>query len=121
MIFWADFVVTDLALASQSIPTFTISSLSLLSTVLESHPPSAIVTNAEFLPHVLELIYDSNEHNHHTVIVAGELDAGKDYAKIAKHVNLIKFADIEKSGANGQLGLPQIGATLIANLNVRSS
>jgi len=116
-----DFVVTDLALASQSIPTFTISRLSLLSTVLENHPPSAIVTNAEFLPHILELIYDSNEHNHHTVVVVGDLDADKDYTKIAKHVNLIRFNDVEKIGANVQSELPQIDPKTIYTVSFSES
>lgn len=107
-------MITDLALASQSIPSFTISSLTLLSAVLESHPPSAIVTHVDFLPHVLELIYDSHELDHHTVIVVGDMSAAKDYAKLASHVNLIRFSDIEKEGANTQLGTPpQIGKTFI--------
>jgi hypothetical protein len=64
-----------LALAAHGIPSFTLTSLSLLSEVLESHPPSAIVTHASFLPQLLELIYDSAEGEHHTVIVVGDASA----------------------------------------------
>jgi long-chain acyl-CoA synthetase len=70
-----------------------------LSTVLESHPPSAIVVDAEFLPLLLELICDTSEQGHHTVIVVGELGSGRSYTKQARLVNLVKFADLEREGA----------------------
>ena len=54
-------MISDLALASHSIPSFTLTSKALLSPFLDSHPPSAIITDAEFLPHLLELIYDIHE------------------------------------------------------------
>lgn len=101
-----EFLIMDLALASRSIPSFTITSLSLLSTVLESHPPSAIVVQVEFLPQLLELIYDASEQGHHTVIVVGEQSRDKDYSKLGKSVNFVKFDDIEREGSNAQFEPP---------------
>ncbi|KAF9246574.1 hypothetical protein BU15DRAFT_85321 [Melanogaster broomeanus] len=69
-----EFVITDLALAKHSIVSMTLSSRKLLSRVLEAHPPSAIIVGADFLPHVLELIYDAREH-HHKIIVVGQPDS----------------------------------------------
>ncbi|KII89018.1 hypothetical protein PLICRDRAFT_29438 [Plicaturopsis crispa FD-325 SS-3] len=94
-----EFVISDLALAANHIPSFTISSPALLSPVLDSHPPSAIITHAQFLPQVLELIYDSNESAHHTVIVVGEPDA-KHVGKMGGAVKVLKWADIESTGKN---------------------
>jgi long-chain acyl-CoA synthetase len=95
----SEFLIADLSLAAQSIPSFTLTSPSLLSLVLQSHPPSAIITTIEFLPHVLELIYDSAERGHHTIIVTG----GTDLKGItqAKNVNILRFSDIENDGAKG--------------------
>lgn len=93
-----EFLVADLALAKQSIASFTLSSPKLLSQVLESHPPSAIITDSSFLPYVLELIYDSNEHQHHTVIVAGELTNA--VAKSARSARVIAWTEVEAAGSN---------------------
>ncbi|THH09235.1 hypothetical protein EW146_g8735 [Bondarzewia mesenterica] len=95
-----EFLITDLALASHSIPSFTLSSPSLLSDVLEIHPPTAIVIDASFLSNVLELIYDSNEVSHHVVIVVGEPDS-KALATAARHIKLVRWADVEAEGQNG--------------------
>jgi long-chain acyl-CoA synthetase len=101
---WSDdllleFLLTDLALAAHGIPSFTLSSLSLLSEVLESHPPSAIVTHASFLPQLLELIYDSAEGEHHTVIVVGDASAPTGM----QHVQLLSWATLERDGASAEL------------------
>jgi long-chain acyl-CoA synthetase len=79
-----EFLITELALASHSIPSFTLSSPSLLSPVLESHPPSAIIVDGSILPHTLELIYELNEHEHHYVVVVGETDE-KALSKASAH------------------------------------
>ncbi|EKM55644.1 uncharacterized protein PHACADRAFT_161674 [Phanerochaete carnosa HHB-10118-sp] len=92
-----EFLLSDLALASQSIPSFTLTSISLLSPVLDSHPPSAIITEAEFLPHLLELIYDTNEGSHHTIIVIGEPDVKR--AQGLNQVRVLKFSELERQGA----------------------
>ena len=92
-----EFLITELALASHSIPSLTLSSPSLLSPVLELHPPTAVIVDGSFLPHALELIYDLNESVHHFVIVVGEADKtvlshGSDRVKI------VRWADIEAQG-----------------------
>jgi long-chain acyl-CoA synthetase len=83
-------------LAANGIPSFTLSSLSLLSEVLESHPPSAIITQGSFMPQLLELIYDSAAHEHHTVIVLGDATS----ASHLENVNILSWEDIERQGAN---------------------
>ncbi|RPD65968.1 acetyl-CoA synthetase-like protein [Lentinus tigrinus ALCF2SS1-7] len=91
-----EFIISDLALASHLIPSFTLSSLSLLSPVLESHPPSLIITEAAFLPHLLELIYDSNESEHHTIVVVGDVAM----ANLPQVQNkILHWDDIERQGA----------------------
>src|SRR5579863_10513507 len=69
-----EFLITELALASHSIPSFTLASPSLLSPVLESHAPSAIIVDGSILPQALELIYELNEDEHHYIVVVGETD-----------------------------------------------
>ncbi|RDX48303.1 acetyl-CoA synthetase-like protein [Lentinus brumalis] len=93
-----EFIISDLALASHSVPSFTLSSLSLLSSVLESHPPSLIITEAEFLPHLLELIYDSNESEHHSIVVVGDVSASQ-YRQV-QNVKIVHWDDIERQGAS---------------------
>lgn len=68
--------------------------------MLESHPPTAIIIDAGFLPHVLELIYDSHEQKHHVVIVVGALD-NNTFKKAAQHIKLVRWSDIEAEGASG--------------------
>lgn len=72
--------------------------MSLLSQVLDEHPPSAIITHAEFLPHLLELIYDdTHEGSHHTVIVIGEFSAKLE--KTSDQVRLLRWTQVELQGA----------------------
>jgi long-chain acyl-CoA synthetase len=108
-----EFLITDLALASRGIPSFTLSSLSLLSPVLESHPPSAIVTHAEFVPQLLELIHDSVEGEHHTVIYVGEL---KTDIK-SSNVKVISWEQLEREGAEGE-PLPEVPKSPNATFSV---
>ncbi|KAF7321822.1 Acetyl-CoA synthetase [Mycena kentingensis (nom. inval.)] len=93
-----EFIVADLALASHSIPSFTLTATNLLALVLESHPPSAIITHAFMLPQILELIYDAGEHNrNHTVIVVGD-PSPQVMATVASKVKVLKFSDLEREG-----------------------
>jgi len=93
-----EFIVADLALASHSITSLTLSSASLLSPVLESHPPSAIISHAFLLPQLLELIYESHDHQtEHTVIVVGD-PTPQAMASVASNVKIYKFADLEREG-----------------------
>ena len=79
----------------------TITSPELLAEVLDKHPPSAIVTDVDFLSHIIEQIYDLNHHT--AVIVVG--DPGSVGAKLAKEMDLLKFSDIEKEGATTPVDL----------------
>lgn len=92
-----EFLITELALASHSIPSFTLSSPSLLSPVLESHPPSAIIVDGSILPHTLELIYEMNEHEHHYVVVVGETDE-KTLSKASEHIKIVRWSEVEAQG-----------------------
>ncbi|KAF8160591.1 hypothetical protein BJ912DRAFT_1150914 [Pholiota molesta] len=93
-----EFIVADLALASHSIKSITLSSSTLLSAVLDTHQPSAIITHAFLLPQLLELIYDSDgRHTEHTFIVVGE-PTPQVMASVASNVKVLKFADLEHEG-----------------------
>ena len=113
--FVVEFLIADLAFAARSITTMTISSSELLAKVLDNHPPSAIITDANFLSHIIEQIYDLNQHNHTTVIVVG--DPGSVGTKLAKEIDLLKFSDIEKQGATTPVDLsPPTGESRIENI-----
>ncbi|PIL23838.1 hypothetical protein GSI_13589 [Ganoderma sinense ZZ0214-1] len=92
-----EFLVADLALSALLVPTFTVASASVISPVLESHPPSVIITNPELLQHVLELIYDAHESEHHTIVVTGDI-SGLNLPKV-DHVKILMWDDIEADGA----------------------
>jgi long-chain acyl-CoA synthetase len=97
-----EFLITELALASHSIPSLTLSSSSLLSPVFESHLPSTIIVHGSLLLHTLELIYELNEYGHHFVIVVGEVDE-KVISKASQHVKLARWADLEAQGKEAPL------------------
>jgi long-chain acyl-CoA synthetase len=91
-------VISDLALASHSIPSFTLASSNLLASVLESHPPSAVITHASMLTQILELIYDAGEANrNHIIVVVGE-PSPQAMASVASKVKVLKWADVEREG-----------------------
>ena len=91
-------MIADLTLATHSVPSFTLSSLSLLSHVLENHPPSIIITQADFLRHLLELIYDSNESEHHTIVAVGDITSAN--LPRVDNVKILKWDDVEAQGAS---------------------
>lgn len=65
--------------------------------MLELHPPSAIIVDSSVLPHVLELIYELRESEHHFVIVVGEAD-DQVLSKASEHVKVGRLSDIETQG-----------------------
>jgi long-chain acyl-CoA synthetase len=71
-----------------------LTSASLLSKALDSHPPDVIITNASFVPQVIEHIYDSAEHEHHTLIVLGDVAKPRD----VEGINVFKWEEIERQG-----------------------
>ena len=105
-VIFVEFLIADLAFAANSITTMTISSPEILASVMDSHPPSAIITDSDFLSHIIEQVFDLNQHNHTTVIVVG--DPGNVGAKLAGEIDLLRFVDIEREGAvnPGHLSLP---------------
>ena len=93
-----EFIIADLALASHSITSYTLSSPTLLPTVLESYPPSAILTHALLLPQLLEHIYETSEQSvEHTIIVVGEPSA-QTMASVASNIKVLKFTEVEREG-----------------------
>ncbi|KAI6039022.1 hypothetical protein EDC04DRAFT_2688628 [Pisolithus marmoratus] len=99
-----EFLVADLALAKHSLTSMTLCSPKLLSRVLETHPPTAIIVDADFIPVLLELVYDAREHDH-KVIVVGKYDANI-LPKAARQVEIIPWAQIEADGANTMEPVP---------------
>lgn len=96
----------------------TISSSELLAEVLDNHPPSAIITDSDFLSHIIEQIYDLNQHSHTTVIVVG--DPGSVGAKLASEMDLLLFDDIEKAGVSNPVELsPPSGQSYIETIAAR--
>jgi len=94
-----EFIVTDLALASHSITSLTLSSATLLSPVLESYAPSAIITHAFFLPQLLELIYETEEKRttEYIVVVVGE-PTPQAMSSVASNIKILSFANLEREG-----------------------
>lgn len=93
-----EFIISDLALAAHSIPSFTLTSADLLSPVLETHPPSVIITEAALLPQLLELIYDAGESGRdHTIVVVGE-PSTQAMATVSSKIKVLKFPDVEREG-----------------------
>ncbi|KAF7363278.1 Acetyl-CoA synthetase [Mycena sanguinolenta] len=93
-----EFIIADMALASHSIPSFTLAASNLVASVLESHPPSAIITHASMLTQILELIYDAGEGSrNHTIVVVGE-PSPQAMASVASKVNVLKWSDVEREG-----------------------
>ncbi|KAH9930996.1 uncharacterized protein B0H18DRAFT_992194 [Fomitopsis serialis] len=103
-----EFLITDLALASYSIPSFVVSSLALLSPVLENHPPSVIVTDTTLLPHF----------TYPTVVVVGDVDSK--HLRSAQHVQLLKWEDVYTRGRKKQAPVldPQLEGTQLTHENL---
>ncbi|KZT03502.1 acetyl-CoA synthetase-like protein [Laetiporus sulphureus 93-53] len=95
-----EFLIADLALASYAIPSFVLTSASLLSSVLESHPPSVIITDTSLLSALLELLYDSNDSARPTIVVVGAIN-NKEIPG-SEQARLLRWEDIERSGAKSE-------------------
>ncbi|KAL1735144.1 AMP-binding enzyme-domain-containing protein [Schizophyllum commune] len=92
-----EFLISDLALSSHSIPSITLSSATLLDPVLEQHPTTPIITHVDFLTSILELIYESGDEAHHTIVVVGE-PSPRVMASVASRITVLQFADVEREG-----------------------
>ncbi|KZT44133.1 hypothetical protein SISSUDRAFT_977041 [Sistotremastrum suecicum HHB10207 ss-3] len=94
-----DWLITDLALAQSSIASFTTPSLRLLVPLLDTHPPSAIVIEAHFVPTLLETLTESHDARHHTVIVRGEDPAAIQLLQAQSVIKWFQFEKIESEAA----------------------
>ena len=81
--------------------------------------PTAIIIDAGFLPHALELILDSAEASHHVLVVLGEPDE-KTAKRCADAIRLVRWRDIEAEGQGEQLG-PQNPASTSSHLPLQAS
>ncbi|KAG8886179.1 hypothetical protein FRB97_007217 [Tulasnella sp. 331] len=104
-----EFLVTDLALASLSIPTLTLTSLPLLSPTLETYPPSAIVVAFSMLDQVLELIDEHKAHTRPVVIVVGDQNDVSPEKSRKSGIKTFRWEDLVEGGvkerANDASGL----------------
>lgn len=93
-----EFLIADLALASHSIVSLTLTSSSLLSRVIKAYAPSAIICHAFLVPHLLEHLYDEgHRHVEYTIIVVGEPTKGT-MASVASNLKIVRFEDVEREG-----------------------
>jgi long-chain acyl-CoA synthetase len=93
-----EFILSDLALASLSIASYTISSTDVLQSVFSQRPAQAIITTVAFLPQLLELMNTSEiQPLNYRVIVVGEVDAQLK-ASVPNNVQILHFSDVEKNG-----------------------
>lgn len=76
----------------------TLSSAILLSPVLESHAPSAIITHAFFLPQLLELIYETDKRTTEQIIIVVGEPTQQALSSVASNVKILRFADLEREG-----------------------
>ncbi|KAG8906712.1 NAD-dependent malic enzyme, mitochondrial [Tulasnella sp. 403] len=69
-----EFLLADMAFASLSIPTITLTRLDLLTQVVSTYPPSVVVVGFDFLDHLLEMIVEDAEDGDRIVIVVGDVN-----------------------------------------------
>ena len=93
-----EFLIADLALASHSIVSLTLTSSPLLSAVIKAYAPSAIICHAFLVPHLLEHLYDEgHRHVEYSIIVVGEPTKGT-MASVASNLRVLRFEDVEREG-----------------------
>jgi hypothetical protein len=91
-------LITDLALAKACVPSFTLTSLKWLASILDTHPPSAIITHAHFVPQLLELIADHHELDNHTLILSGEDERANQLLRSQPGIKVFNLEGVEESG-----------------------
>ena len=66
--------------------------------IFDKYPASAIITNADFVPRLLDLIYKSNARtDSYTIIVVGEVDH-QIMPGVASNLRILPFDDVERGG-----------------------
>ncbi|KAF8507259.1 hypothetical protein JB92DRAFT_2961403 [Gautieria morchelliformis] len=93
-----EFLITDLALASQSIVSFTLASFSLLTAALVRHAPTAIIVPEQFLEQILEHLKDLRQSAHHFIIVLGDEKGKCDLYSQQSGIRILRWEDIEAKG-----------------------
>ncbi|PFH46356.1 hypothetical protein AMATHDRAFT_70077 [Amanita thiersii Skay4041] len=93
-----EFLIADLALSSRSIVSYTLSSILILSSVLEQHPVSTIITHATLLPRLLEFILGKPRPELLSVIVVGDTTP---QASVGKFKFLL-YNEVEREGLREQ-------------------
>lgn len=103
-----EFLISDLALSTLSIPSFTVANLSLVVPVLSTHPPSAVFVPISHLEHVLEQIVDMKESKLISVVVVPEEGVQKDVEKLKSKsgVKIYMWEDVEDAGGLGEKVAP---------------
>lgn len=95
--YYPEFLIADLALAKFAISSMTLCSPRLLPRVLETHPPSAIIVDVDFLPRLLEMLPNVRGHQL-KIIVVGQYEE-KTMSKPSREVEIITWAQVEADGA----------------------
>lgn len=98
-----EFLIADLALAKFAISSMTLCSPTLLSRVLETHPPSAIIVDVDFLPRLLEVL--PNGGHQLKIIVVGQYEE-KAMSKSSRELEIITWAQVEADGAKAADSTP---------------
>ena len=92
-------LIANLALAKLAIGSTMLCSPKLLPCMLGTHPPPAIIVNANFLPRLLEPLSTVQEH-HLKIIVVTQYDKNKSSG------NIITWAQVEADGAKAADSTP---------------
>ena len=89
----------------------------MLSPVLESHAPSAIITHAFLLPQLLELIYETEDRTtEHIIVVVGE-PTPQTMSSVASNIKIFTFANLEREGSKVEKVLSPLPSSSIQTSN----
>jgi long-chain acyl-CoA synthetase len=94
-LFIVEFLIADLALATLSITSITVSSADILSSCIKLYPEAAVITDAKILPQIFTIIGDRR------IIVIGE-----HYYSRAE--NILQWTEIEKAGTGAAFTPPPL-------------
>ncbi|KAF8520218.1 hypothetical protein BU17DRAFT_47102 [Hysterangium stoloniferum] len=97
-----EFLVTDLALANNSITSFTLSSISLLVPILKNHTPTTIIIRENLLENLLERVTDMQQSTHHSIIVVGDEKQNSVPQAQKSGIRILRWEDLETKGKSTQ-------------------
>jgi long-chain acyl-CoA synthetase len=93
-----EFLVADLALAQNSIVSFTLASPSLLISALEKHSHTTIIVHESLLENTLEHVMELRQMNHHSIIVVGDEKGSCLLHSQKSGVRILRWEDLEEKG-----------------------